>query len=145
MPRSCVAVAGIAVPRACLVAALALRPRQRGGDRARSAAYDQLQGRQVDRLIAIVKRDGGGRVYAGMPSNWGAAFTVGAVPVFKYLESRDVDEVGYTLRTASLMTDPEYYFDERNPSDYRLFGIRYLILPAGHSDSRPGAPDHVRR
>jgi len=57
--------------------------------------------------------------------------------VFKYLESRDVDEVGYTLRTASLMTDPEYYFDERNPADYRLFGIRYLILPAG---SKPPAP-----
>jgi Bacterial membrane protein YfhO len=50
--------------------------------------------------------------------------------VFKYLESRDVDEVGYTLRTASLMTDPEYFFDDRDPSDYRLFGIRYLILPA---------------
>jgi hypothetical protein len=66
-----------------------------------------------------------------MPSNWGQDFTVGAVPVFKYLESRDVDEVGYTLRTASLMTDPEYFFDDRDPSDYRLFGIRYLILPAG--------------
>jgi len=46
------------------------------------------------------------------------------------LESRDVDEVGYTLRTASLMTGPEYYFDDRDPSDYRLFGIRYLVLPA---------------
>ena len=52
-------------------------------------------------------------------------------PVFKYLDSRDVDEVGYTLRTASLMTGPENYFDDRDPSDYRLFGIRYLILPAG--------------
>jgi Bacterial membrane protein YfhO len=72
-----------------------------------------------------------------MPSNWGQDFTVGAVPVFKYLESRDVDEVGYTLRTASLMTDPEYFFDDSNPSGYRLFGIRYLILPAGH---RPPVP-----
>jgi len=79
----------------------------------------------------VIERDGGGRTYAGMPSNWGQNFTVGAVPVFKYLESRDVDEAGYTLRTASLMTNPEYYFDDRNPSDYRLFGIRYLILPAG--------------
>jgi hypothetical protein len=59
-----------------------------------------------------------------MPSNWGQDFTVGEVPVFKYLESRDVDEAGYTLRTASLMTDPEYHFDDRNPSDYQLFGIR---------------------
>ena len=29
------------------------------------------------------------------------------------------------------MTNPEYFFDDRDPSDYRLFGIRYLILPAG--------------
>jgi hypothetical protein len=57
--------------------------------------------------------------------------------VFKYLESRDVDEVGYTLRTASLMTDPEYFFDGRDPSDYRLFGIRYLILPAGNKPPVP--------
>jgi len=92
---------------------------------------DTTQGAALDRLITVIERDGGGRTYAGMPSNWGQNFTVGAVPVFKYLESRDVDEVGYTLRTASLMTNPEYYFDDRNPSDYRLFGIRYLILPAG--------------
>jgi hypothetical protein len=93
---------------------------------------DNTDGTELDRLVAVIKHDGGGRSYAGMPTNWGQQFTVGAVPVFKYLESRDVDEVGYTLRTASLMTDPEYYFDDRDPSDYRLFGIRYLILPAGH-------------
>jgi hypothetical protein len=85
----------------------------------------------------VINRDGGGRAYAGMPSNWGRGFTVGAVPVFKYLESRDVDEAGYTLRTASLMTGPESYFDERDPSDYRLFAIHYLILPTG---SRPPVP-----
>ena len=55
---------------------------------------------------------------------------MGAVPVFKYLESQDIDEVGYTLRTASLMTDPEFYFDESNPGDYPLFGIGYIITPA---------------
>ncbi len=76
-------------------------------------------------------------MYAGLPSNWGTDFTVGAVPVFKYLESRDVDEVGYTLRTASLMTGPEDHFDEHDPSDYELFGIRYLILPAGSSPPIP--------
>ncbi len=91
---------------------------------------EATQGRDVDRLAAIVRRRSDGRVYAGMPSNWGTASQVGAVPVFKYLESRDVDEVGYTLRTASLMTDPEFYFDDRNPSDYAIFGVRYLILPS---------------
>ena len=98
---------------------------------------DTTQGAELDRVIALIEGDGGGRVYAGMPSNWGADFTVGAVPVFKYLESRDVDEVGYTLRTASLMTDPEYYFDDRQPSDYRLFGIRYVIVPAGYEPPVP--------
>ncbi len=68
---------------------------------------DSTQGAELDRLISVIDGAGGGRVYAGMPSNWGMDYTVGAVPVFKYLESHDVDEVGYTLRTAALMTGPE--------------------------------------
>jgi hypothetical protein len=104
--------------------------RQDGAAIAAQRRADATEGAALDRLIAVIERDGGGRTYAGMPSNWGQDFTVGAVPVFQYLESRDVDEVGYTLRTASLMTNPEFYFDDRDPSDYRLFGIRYLILPA---------------
>jgi hypothetical protein len=100
-------------------------------------AADSSAGADVDRLIAYVRGHGGGRVYAGMPSNWGSRFAVGAVPVFKYLESRDVDEVGYTLRTASLMTDPEYYFDEEDPGDYALFAVHYLILPVGHPSPVP--------
>jgi hypothetical protein len=109
---------------------LGLYDRQDGAAIAAQRRADNTEGADVDRLVAAIERDGGGRTYAGMPSNWGQDFTVGAVPVFKYLESRDVDEVGYTLRTASLMTGPEYFFDDRDPSDYRLFGIRYLILPA---------------
>ncbi len=37
--------------------------------------------------------------------------------------------MGYTLRTASLMTTPEYSFQDANPSEYTLFGIRYLLVP----------------
>jgi Bacterial membrane protein YfhO len=94
------------------------------------AQADAQQDPQIDRLLAYVRAHPKGRVYAGSPTNWGQDFTVGAVPVFKYLESKDIDEVGYTLRTASLMTDPEYFFDETNPGDYPLFGIGYLITPA---------------
>ena len=101
---------------------------------------ERAQGVQVGRLIAYVRAHGGGRVYAGMPSNWGVDFTVGEVPVFKYLESKDVDEVGYTLRTASLMTDPEYFFDEGNAGDYPLFGVRYLLLPPWHRALVPARP-----
>jgi hypothetical protein len=138
-PRWSVAAASVAG-----VAVLAPAWLQLGADDRRDSAAiaaqrraDATQGAELDRLIAVIERRGGGRTYAGLPSNWGQEFTVGAVPVFKYLESRDVDEVGYTLRTASLMTDPEYFFDDRDAADYRLFAVRYLILPVGQ---RPPVP-----
>jgi hypothetical protein len=131
-----VAVAAIAV-LAPAWAQLGAYDRQDAAAIAAQRRADDTAGAELDRLIAVIKRRGGGRTYAGLPSNWGERFTVGAVPVVKYLESRDVDEVGYTLRTASLMTDPEYFFDDRNPTDYRLFGIRYLILPVGRKPPVP--------
>ncbi len=90
-------------------------------------------GRDVDSLVAIAQARGDGRIYAGMPSNWGHQFYVGAVPVYIYLEQLNVDAVGFTLRTSGLMTDPEAYFDEFIPGDYAAFGVRYMILPAGHT------------
>jgi hypothetical protein len=100
-------------------------------------AAEAVQDPMVAPLLAYVRDHGGGRTYAGLPDNWGASFDVGSVPVFKYLESYDVDEVGYTLRTASLMSPSEFYFDENNPSDYSLFGVRYLVLPAGKPSPVP--------
>ena len=49
----------------------------------------------------------------------------------------DADAVGFLLRTTSLSSDIETRFDERVPSDYSLFGVRYLILPP---DRRPSVP-----
>jgi hypothetical protein len=111
-----------------------------------AASYDSLDGRNLEyqrsqdvtagskigALVARMQALGPGRVFSGLPyPSWGSSFTVGAIPVFKYLSNLDLDVVGYTLRTASLMTDPEAYFDESNPGDYSLFGIRYLVLPLG--------------
>ena len=104
------------------------------------ANADASQGPALDSLLAYVEANPRGRVYAGQPTNWGNDFFVGEVPVFKYLESKDIDEVGYTLRTASLMTDPEYYFDDTNPGDYSLFGIGYLLTPATTAQGDPWEP-----
>ena len=84
---------------------------------------------QINPLLNYVKQQNDGRLYAGSPNDWGTDFTVGYVPVFKYVESRDIDEVGYTLRTASLMEQPENNFNDTNLSDYQLFGVRYVLLP----------------
>ncbi len=106
------------------------------------ADADTQQDPHIDQLLDYVRAHPQGRVYAGQPTNWGANFLVGAVPVFKYLEAKDIDEVGYTLRTASLMTDPEYSFDDANPGDYPLFGIGYILTPA--SMAPPVPADKVR-
>jgi hypothetical protein len=106
-------------------------------DEANSAAIsaqrhsDLTQGADVQQLLRAAAAHGPGRLYAGQPTNWGVALKVGSVPVFKYLAAADADEVGFTLRTASLMTPAEYFFDPSEPKDYSLFGVRYLLLHAG--------------
>jgi Bacterial membrane protein YfhO len=98
---------------------------------------DESQGAVIAPLIEYIKQHGGGRTYAGLSSNWGQSFTVGLVPVYKYLESEDIDQVTYLVPTLSLMLDPETNFDEDNPADYVLFGIRYILLPTGASSPVP--------
>ncbi|HVB01399.1 MAG TPA: hypothetical protein VNE42_09085 [Acidimicrobiales bacterium] len=110
---------------------------------------DQTSGAIIAPIISDIATHGG-RVYAGLPvqtgevGGWGSSLTVGKVPVFKYLTHFNLDVVGYTLRTASLMTDPEAYFDENISSDFPLFGVRWLIYPL---DKRPpkGATLVMRR
>jgi len=109
-----------------------------GAYTARNAADISLQrteaapeAAQLAPLLAHIEAGGGGRTYAGDPDNWGASFDVGLVPVYKYLASKDIDEVGFTLRTAALMSQPEFHFDQYQPSDFPAFGIRWLIYPAG--------------
>lgn len=124
---ACVVLAGVLAPAWSQLHSLDVHNEQSITEQRQA---DATQGAAINRLAAIVRSRRDGRVYAGLPSNWGTASRVGQVPVFKYLESQDVDEVGYTLRTASLMTDPEFFFNDRSPSNYVIFGIRYMILPS---------------
>ncbi|HTW08326.1 MAG TPA: YfhO family protein, partial [Acidimicrobiales bacterium] len=94
-------------------------------------SLDATEGGAIAPLIAYVRSHGGGRAYAGLSSNWGQRFLVGYVPVYKYLVDQDVDEMTYVVPTTSLMLGPEDEFDEDNPADYSLYGIRYLFLPSG--------------
>jgi Gpi18-like mannosyltransferase len=101
-------------------------------------AADSTDGRNLDRLINVVKSRGDGRAYAGLRSNWGKDYKIGAVPVYAWFADRDVDAIGFTFRTiASLSNDTEAAFDETRPADYQMFNVRYLILP---SDHRPPVP-----
>jgi len=92
---------------------------------------DATEGGEIAPLLRYIKDHGGGRTYAGQSINWGQGFTVGYVPVYKYIQTQDIDEVAYTVPSLSLMLDPEIEFDEDDPADYALFGVRYMLLPTG--------------
>ena len=95
--------------------------------------YDATPGQAVNSLLATVKSDGGGRVYAGLPGNWGKTYRVGYVQMYAWLTDHDVDQVGFDFRTLnSLSTDIEATFDETKLAQYQMLGIRYLLLPVGH-------------
>jgi hypothetical protein len=92
---------------------------------------DLTDGADVAALIQHAKRLGGGRIYAGLRSNWGQTYRVGSVPVFAVLANLDADAVGFTLRTPSLSTDIEALFNETSIDHYDLYNVRYLLLPEG--------------
>ena len=140
--------AGVAGAAAIALAVLALTPAWAeradydsygaGLIRAQQAA-DVADGRDLDRLVAIVNTRGDGRAFAGrFRTDLGEQYVVGEVPVYAWLTDRNVDSVGFIFRTiASLSTDVEATFDESNPSQYEMFNVRYVILP---SDRKPGVP-----
>jgi hypothetical protein len=100
--------------------------------------YDATDGRNVDRLIDIVKKRHDGRTYAGLRANWGSQYRVGSVPVQAWLADRGVDALGLVFRTiTSLSTDIEVAFDENNPAQYQMLNIRYVIVPF---DRKPTVP-----
>ncbi len=94
-------------------------------------AGDQSDGASLNVLINEIKTMGGGRTYAGLPGNWGQQYQVGQVPVYEYLADHDVDEVGFLLRTSSLVIDNEAYFNENDPAQYQLYNVRYVLMPSG--------------
>jgi Gpi18-like mannosyltransferase len=100
--------------------------------------YDATDGRDLDKLVAIIKKAHDGRAYAGLRGTWGPTFTVGYVHVYAWLADRDVDAIGFTFRTlASLSTDVEASFDENSLAQYQMFNVRYLLLPMNRNPSVP--------
>ena len=99
---------------------------------------------EVNQLVAIAQARGGGRIYAGLPTNWGHELHRRRGTRLHLFDRLQRDSIGFTLRTTSLMTGPEAYFDESNLGDYSTFGVRYLLLPQGHAPPVPATFDRAR-
>jgi len=62
----------------------------------------------------------------GIARELGAQYVIGQVPVYEYLADHNVDELGFVLRTSSLLTDNEAYFNQADPASYQLYNVRYV-------------------
>ena len=91
----------------------------------------------INPIISYITRNGGGRVYAGAPWNWGRKFYFGVGPMYMYLADRDIPQVSTTGWAPSPMEEPQADFNESNLSDYEIFGVRYILLPSSRKPSVP--------
>ncbi|MDQ1501670.1 MAG: hypothetical protein QOI86_5010, partial [Actinomycetota bacterium] len=94
-------------------------------------------GAAFDRLLSRMATLPPGRVYAGKLGNWGRQYRIGQVPACTALLNRRIDSVGFVLRILSLTSDIEARFDDTNPFQYQVLGIRYLVLPSDHPPTVP--------
>ena len=92
------------------------------------AAYRAAKPSLDAALAAAEER--GGRVYAGLPIGWGAAFKVGDVPVDGILSTAQVPGVGFPYDSMALPGDLMARFDAANPAEYRLFNIGSVMAPS---------------
>lgn len=111
---------------------LAAYARSDGVDISYQVAADDTTGVQVNELIDLALERGGGRIFAGqIGTSLGQTSKVGDVWLYTWLADQGVDAIGFTLRSASLMSNPEQDFYDDNPADYDMFAVRWLLLPSG--------------
>ncbi len=92
--------------------------------------------RDATALMDRARRDGAQRIYAGRlgaphqrvaPDDRAADVALSSA-VYVAL-SNDLDSVGYSLRTLSLLTDVEIDLDPADPVSLRLWNVSHLLLP----------------
>ena len=101
---------------------------------------DNTYGRDVTALIEIAKQRNDGRIYAGASNNWGAQTKVDQVPIYQLPVQLDTDSIGFYLRTDSLSSDIEPYFNDYDFAQYDLFNVKYVLL---QSPRQPNVPATV--
>jgi len=82
---------------------------------------------QLSPLMRYISEHPHGRVFAGSFQDFGLHVLVGNTPMYQYLANREIPEIGYQLRTASLLGPAEWHLDCESLSNYEAFGIGYVI------------------
>jgi hypothetical protein len=87
-------------------------------------------GRDVGDLLDIVHERGDGRVFSGSSNGWGLFVRLYQIALYLLPVQHDADSLGLHLRTSSLSTNVEPYFDDTDAAQYDLFNVKYVLLPS---------------
>ena len=97
----------------------------------RSALLQEDQ--DLGALMETLRSRPPGRVYAGLPADWGSQYRVGDIPVYSLLNWAGFDMLGYLYHALSLNADVQVLFDENRLELYNLFNVRYVVAPVERS------------
>jgi hypothetical protein len=84
----------------------------------------------LERVLARLAQETPARSYAGRAKNWGKQHATGYVPVYSRLMGLDLDQISYAYHNFSLTSDVQNYFDEKRPSHFELFNVRWVVAPS---------------
>lgn len=72
-----------------------------------------------------------GRTYAGLPNNWGQEMKLGDLHFYDLLTFHRIVATSPQHASFSLNADLVWDFDERRPTHYNLFNLKYVVAPSG--------------
>jgi len=91
----------------------------------------RTQGADVEGALATIATLPPGRVFAGLPTTWGARYTVGHQPIYAAATQAGLDTLGYLYHDFSYTGDLFPEFNDVHRAQYELFNVRYVLVPAG--------------
>jgi hypothetical protein len=105
---------------------------------AEQRAAQATDGADLATLVRAGADEALGRTFGGKRIGPRHPYRVGSVPVYAALLNLQVDAIGFTRPTWSLVSGSEFRLDPTDPDMLRLFGVRSLVRPATDAPP-PGA------
>jgi hypothetical protein len=87
--------------------------------------------RDADTILSSLRDLPPGRTYAGLRENWGKQLKIGNLNFYDLLTFNKIEAVSPPYQSLSLNSDLIWHFDDRNPSHFNLFNVRYVVAPRG--------------
>ena len=85
----------------------------------------------VDSIISTLETLPPGRVYAGLPSDFGNLMSFGDLHFYNLLTYYGIDALTPPSESMSLNADYIWDFDYHNQGDFDLYNVRYMVAPTG--------------